>query len=295
MFSFSDDTNIFLSHPDYNTLIKTFNKEIKHVSNWLKMNKLSLNIGKTNYMHFSTNRKTKINSNTDIYIDHTAVKQVDHTLFLGVLIDKKLNWKLHISKIANQISRSIGILKKLKYTLPSNILFSLYNTLILPHISYCNIVWAATVSKHQTLCPWTSTETTKLDRLFTLQKKALRICTHSQYLSHSKPLFHKLNTLNIFDINKLQTALFMFRYNNNDLPHTFREYFTKNNELHKYNTRNADKYITINHKRNSIRNSILHTGPILWNSLDKTLIDSININTFKFSYKATLINNYKSE
>ena len=138
----------------------------------------------------------------------------------------------------------------------------------------------------------TSTETTKLDKLFKLQKRALRICTHSHYLSHSKYIFHKLNTLNIFDINKLQIALFMYRFTNDNLPNSFKGFFTKNKDLHNYNTRNADKYITSNYNLNSIRNSIKYAGPILWNSLQNSLVNYKTINIFKSKYKSQLISHY---
>ena len=45
---FADDTNIFNSHSDINTLITTTNEELLKVAEWLRANKLSLNIKKLN-------------------------------------------------------------------------------------------------------------------------------------------------------------------------------------------------------------------------------------------------------
>ena len=55
---FADDSNIFLSHPDLNTPIKSFNDELQHVFNWFMVNKLSRNISKTNYIHFCNRKNT---------------------------------------------------------------------------------------------------------------------------------------------------------------------------------------------------------------------------------------------
>ena len=86
---FADDTNIFLSHPNLNTLTHLFNTELVKVSNWFKANKLSLNISKTNYIHFT---KKKHNTPvTRISIDNTPILPVDQTKFLGVIIDPKFN------------------------------------------------------------------------------------------------------------------------------------------------------------------------------------------------------------
>ena len=189
--------------------------------------------------------------------------------------------------------KGLGILRRLRYDLPSNILFSLYNTLILPYISYCNSAWAITLAKHEYLCPWNSMETTKLDKLFIYQKKALRICAGKSFDSHTKPLFHELKTLNIFDINKLQTALFMFRHNRNLLPNHFENLFTKHNQVHSYSTRNANNYVISKIDSDVVRHSITYNGPIIWNSLTPDLINCKSLNSFKHKYKNILISKYK--
>ena len=61
---FADDTNLFASHKNLGTLINILNKELDKVSNWLKVNKLSLNIKKTDFILFHNKQKlinTKIN------------------------------------------------------------------------------------------------------------------------------------------------------------------------------------------------------------------------------------------
>jgi len=284
---FADDTNIFLSHPNLNTLTHIFNTELIKVSNWFKANKLSLNVSKTNYIHF---KKKKHNTPpTNIMIDNTIIHPVDHTKFLGVIIDQTLSWKYQISKTANQISKNIGILRKFRHTLPKQILFTLYNTLILPYISYSNIAWAITDNTlDQHICPWTSTNTTKLDCIFKLQKRALRIISDSGYSSHTQTIFNSLGTLNVFDLNKLQTALFMYRYNRNTLPKSFQNCFSKHSDIHSYNTRHANDYIS-GSPSSLIKQSVKYTGPKLWNSLDKDITNSKTIQAFKSCYKKQLI------
>ena len=291
---FADDTNIFLSHPNLQTLEHTFNTEIQKVTTWFKANKLSLNVNKTNFIHFKTNKKSST-SKINLVIDNTVIKPVDNTKFLGVIIDCKLNWNDHITKITNQVARSIGIIKKLRFTLPAHILFSMYNTLALPYLSYCNISWANTSQTTDiNHCPWTQTNTSKINSLFKLQKKALRLCTNSEYSSHTKHIFHTLNTLNIYDLNKLQTGLFMYRFENNTLPISFQDFFMKNNATHNYNTRSASQLKLIRPNLNINKYSIKYSGSKLWNSLDSELKNSKTINSFKSNYKKTLISKYNN-
>ena len=92
-------------------------------------------------MHFSNSRIYNYDLNSPILVDGSPLNVKDSTKFLGLTLDSHLSWDNHIHNICNSISKAIGVLYKLKYILDEKTLFMLYNTLILPHISYCNIVW----------------------------------------------------------------------------------------------------------------------------------------------------------
>ena len=54
---FADDTNIVFSDKCLTTLESRVNTEIQKISRWLQINKLSLNIKKTNYILFKSKKK----------------------------------------------------------------------------------------------------------------------------------------------------------------------------------------------------------------------------------------------
>ena len=89
---FADDSNLFYSHSNPNTLLSTMNIELKNILEWIKANRLSLNILKTNFMLFS-NTLQKLPG--EIYINGTPLVKVSSTRFLGLTFDDKLNWKTH--------------------------------------------------------------------------------------------------------------------------------------------------------------------------------------------------------
>ena len=91
-------------------------------------------------MHFQTAHLNPELHN-DVKIDDLSLEQKDSTKFLGVIIDKNLSWNQHLSSISSQTARGIGILYRIKNLLSKRTLLSLYNTLILPYINYCNIAW----------------------------------------------------------------------------------------------------------------------------------------------------------
>ena len=166
-----------MSHKNLDTLIEKIDEELEKVSIWLKLNKLSLNLTKTNFMLFKSSRK-KVDQELRIKIKYHCITQVRSTKFLGTIIDEQLKWTEHINYIANKISRLTGILCKARHYVTRSLLKSIYYALIYPHIFYGNVVWANAYQSH-------------LDRLYKLQKKIVRIMTFKEY-----------NIKNIFKTNE---------------------------------------------------------------------------------------------
>ena len=197
--------------------------------------------------------------------------------FLGILIDSHLTWKEHVNNICFKISRVIGVLNRLKSILPLQILVNLYNTMILPYLTYCNIIWGNCASY-------------LLQRLFLLQKRAIRVITKSFYLAHTDQLFYKLKILKIHDLYRLQVASFMFSYSKNILPEHFNEFFVLNSSVNNYSTRNSNKLYIPFYRYNFSRTLVRYQGPITWNNLSNELKCCHTLQCFKRNYKMTLIN-----
>ena len=126
---FADDTSIFLSHTDQEYLTTSLNEELKKLNIWMKTNKLSVNINKTNYVIFSSKQKTtKIN--LPVLFDDKPLKRVNVVKFLGIYIDENLTWKYHIDHVCNKISKSIGVIARLRFVLSTKTKLSLYYSLI---------------------------------------------------------------------------------------------------------------------------------------------------------------------
>ena len=62
-------------------------------------------------------------------------------VFLGITIHETLNWDRYIDKIANKISRTLGVMNKLKHFLPKYTLKIMYSSLIAPHYNNNILLW----------------------------------------------------------------------------------------------------------------------------------------------------------
>ena len=76
-----------------------------------------------------------------------------------------------------------------------------------------------------------------IEKIYLLQKKAIRFIKNVKYNEHTAPLFKDLSILNIKDVTDLEMAKFMFKLNNNELPIEISRLLVRCNEIHNYQTR----------------------------------------------------------
>ena len=231
------------------------NVEVKCISNWIKANS-SLNIWKTSFMLFS---QTATSFPCDILFDNIPINQTDCIKFLSIFIDVKCSRNQHVNYLCKLISRNVGIIiNKLKYIFPPEILYNIYNALILSYISYGILAWG-------------NTSSFLLKRILVLQNRALRIIDHVDYRTHSNPLFCNHNTLKINDIYFLKLGIFMYQFFTHDLPNSFQQMFITNTSIHQHRTRQSgDLHIPYVHTALA-QKSIIYQGPKYWNSFSNNL------------------------
>ena len=164
---FADDTKIYYESNSLNELEKTLNKELSKLYLWLNVNRLSLNIDKTNLFNpFNKPSKKEVT----IKINKKALNEKECIKYLGVIIDSSLSWKHHIVSLSKKISRAIGIMYKLRPFLPLNVMKNVYYSLIYSHIVYAIEVWGSAFK-------------TELNKISVLQKRVTRLLTFNVYPS----------------------------------------------------------------------------------------------------------------
>ena len=271
---FADDTNLFYSHKNIETLFETVNKELININIWFQANKLSLNTKKTKFVLFHKPRtKVKLPLSLPVLkINNVTIERVKALKFLGVIIDENITWKHHIGVIENKISKNIGILFKASKYLNFRCLANIYFALIHSYINYANIVWA-------------SSNRTGLKKIFQKQKQAMRIIFNKPYFSHSKPLMKNLKSLNVYQINLYQIILFMYKVKMGTVPQIFNSNFSSADHCH--NTRFSLNCFQLPRSSKVSKFSIIIRGPTLWN---KFLTDNEKNNSSFPSFKQILKN-----
>ena len=77
----------------------------------------------------------------DVQLNGTHIQQVQNYKYLGVVISDTLSWSQHIDFVCSKAAKGIGLLCWLSWFLPRQALCMIYNTYILPHLTYADAVW----------------------------------------------------------------------------------------------------------------------------------------------------------
>ena len=118
-----------------------------------------------------------------------------------VILDSNLNWKSHLSAFSTNISRVIGLLHKVKYIFPKQVLHSIYNSLIIPRLNYSFLTWGI-----------------KSHKIEQLQKKAIRVLYYKSPIAHTDPL---MNQTKLSDLYTCQLLKLYYKLHRNKLPRYF--------------------------------------------------------------------------
>ena len=220
-------------------------------------------------------RQKKFHINPKIVLNSFEIAMVDEVSFLGVILDAHLTWKSHISHVSRKMSKSIGIIKKASFCLPSRSLISLYYALVYPYMQYCILVWGSTYPSN-------------LNRIALLQKRMIRIVYKTSYDAHTYPIFNELEILPFNKIYLFHLGLFMYQFHNCMLPSNFDEYFTCVNQVHNYNTRQSNLYFLPFCRTNLRKFAIIYQGPKFFNSLPKNIYDASSVSGFRKKLKEYL-------
>ena len=249
------------------------NFESPKINAWLKLNQLSLNVNKTNFLFF-TKTKQKIFPQ----INDCKIKQANCVKYLRVLLDDKLAWKKHIEHIETKSSAAFGAIYKLRKYIPQKALMSVYYSLVDPHLQYAIICWRnfSKTIKHK------------------LQVKQNRIiktlCNKFGTKIRLKPLYEQPQVLNIDDIYKLEVAKFMAKINLNKIPvfcSNQSTSFRTLSSIHTYSTRSVSSQNFYVQRTSLVKTnqSLKISGVKIWNSFPGHIRDKVLTSSDKTSSK----------
>ena len=186
------------------TIETVVNTELKQVSKWLSLNKLSLNADKTELIFFHSHRNILNYDSISIKFNGLKLFPVDHIKYLSMYV-KYLSWNTHIQQLSKELSRANGILSKLRHNAPLETCLKVYYAIFYSHVTYDCSIWGLTKGEN-------------LKKMEVLQQKCLRIMTFSDFNSRTNSLFSDLKLLKVQDIVKSQQLKLVYEFFDKVLP-----------------------------------------------------------------------------
>ena len=141
----------------------------------------------------------------DVFLKGITVPLSNSVQYLGVTLDSKLTFEIHIKIIKTNWSKAVGIICKLKFVLPKDALIKLYYALFHPHVLYSLVIWGSTYLSY-------------LMKIRTLQNKVVKLVGGGAFQDRATPCYYKI------EISKL---MYNIVHRSRYLPKSFSKYFEK--------------------------------------------------------------------
>ena len=278
---FADDTCLLFSANSTASLQSIANTELSKIEQWMASNKLTINHSKTKFMIVSKKGK---NAAINLQFNKRQIEQVKSIKYLGIMIDSKLTWDVHIKNLESTLSTASGIISKLRYLVDFDCLKSYYFAKVYSCLQYGILAWGGS-------------NQTKLHRINVIHNNILRLMVFRNFPDgiriSNDTLYKSLNLLQLKDIYKLELAKFMHKAYYSALPHCLNNMFTKIESIHRYPTsssRNRVYYQKLT-KTETSKNWISSSGITLWENTDTELRNK-SFYEFKKNYRRKLIDSY---
>ena len=205
---FADDSILQVHGSNQPKLQEDINSVMQDLHKWMLSNKLSLNATKTQYLIVTNNschKSIKISYNNKNLQQVGTSRETKFYKYLGLILDDKLNWHAHASKVAASLNSGIYALTKLQKCSSFQLRKMVYNALIRSHLEYMLPVWVACKKDI-------------LNKIKCKQNRAVSlVCGIHDNREHSGPLFKLCSFLKLEDMYKLSALKFSFKSQSQEL------------------------------------------------------------------------------
>jgi hypothetical protein len=177
---YADDTSVLLTANNDAELKNKINCELDYLTEWFSANGLALNMEKTSIMKFTPN--TRQNETLQITYQNRLLTGTNNNKFLGLELDKNVNWKNHIQKILPKLSRACYLIRRMYSSCNLNTLMMIYFAYFHSVMEFGIIFWGVSVESK---------------RIFLQQKRIIRITTGSSSRATCRMLFCEFKILTL--------------------------------------------------------------------------------------------------
>ena len=243
---------------------------MKKINDWATQWKMSFSPDRTKKIQevvFS--RKIKKPLHIPLNFNNTIVKQTVFQTHLGLILDNQLSFEEHLKTIYNKANKTIGLIRKLRNSLPIPSLMTLYKSFIRPHLDYGDIIYDQ---------PFSNSFQNKNE---SIQYNACLAITGALRRMSKERLYEELGLESLQHRCWYRTLCYLYKIVVNKSPNCLFKIVPASNTI--YNTRNTNDIPLMNVKHNFFKNTFFPSTIIEWNKLDLEICNSASFDSFKES------------
>ena len=139
---YADDTTLKAAANTHEQVQNKLQQLTDKTMNWLRNNRLVVNPNKSSVMLIGTRKKINDN-NIEIFVNDILINQCECVKILGLQVDSCLTFANHIEYVCKKVCQKLGLLKRIKYYLSTDLLNTIYVSIIQCQFDYCISVWGA--------------------------------------------------------------------------------------------------------------------------------------------------------
>ena len=211
------------------------------------------------------------------------IPEVDTTKFLGVYLDKNLNWDDHITQLVNKLNSNRYLLNISKKLLSETDLTKLYYAYIYSHIKYGITAWGSMITKSQ------------LNNIYNVQKKCIKSICNQPKFANTLGLLKSCRLLNVQDLVELELGKFGYRLSKDLLPKPLKQLMESKGgrKLHRYPTRNKSIPNIQKHYSTIFNHSFMCRSLVTYNQAPQQACTKTSVKSFARLFKEWKLKAYK--
>ena len=135
---FADDGIFYVTDTDFPSCVSSVKLLIENISKWMLNNKLTVNTAKTKLMYLSPR---PIDDLPNIHFNGQILEWVDSFKYLGIILDKNLNFILQSREVVKRLSRLNGVFYSIRNYIPRQTLLNIFHSIVHPVLTQNLIIW----------------------------------------------------------------------------------------------------------------------------------------------------------
>ena len=272
---YADDSAILVADKHVSNIETVLQRELKVVHEWLIDNKLSLHLGKTEFILFGSRPRLKAQSDLNISCEGTSIEAKDNVKYLGAVLDQCLSGENMVTSIIQKANARLKFLYRKQRFLNFETKKLLVMSMIQCHFDYACSFWYPGISKFLR------------NRLQVTQNKIIRFILQMDPRSHvGADAFRSLGWLPVSKRVEQIILNHVFKVKSGLSPEYMSEQFTPVSSVHTYSTRFRETgSFSIPKVKGFGKRSFVYNGCVLWNGLPSSIRNLQRHQQFKIAVK----------